>query len=99
MLKYENKYLMIKDDDTYRVFVSDDDIPKKYMATHDFDANYGKLTITIEKGKFFYAKDPLDATVPLVPMIGWRGSYDPPKNMDGDSAIEDSIVNGPFIPY
>ena len=93
MIKYENKYLMIKDDDTYSVFVSDDDIPKKYMATVDLKAKYGEQTIEIKKGSFFYATDPLK------PMIGWRGSYNPPKNMDGYSAIDEDIVNGDFILY
>jgi len=93
MIKYENKYLMIKEDDTYSVFVSDDDIPKKYMATADFDAKYGKILIKIEKGKFFYAKDPRE------PMIGLHGSYNPPLDMDGNDAIEQKIINGTPILY
>ena len=93
MLKYENKYLIIKDDDTYSVFVSDDDIPKKYKATENLTKTYHDQQITIKKNRFFYAIDPRK------PMIGWHGSYDPPIDMDGNSAIDEDIVNGKFIPY
>ena len=94
MLKYENKYLMIKQDNTYSVFESDDDVPKKYKASQDIVTTYLGKQIIIKKDNFFYATDPHN------PIIGWHGSVNPPKDMDGNSLIDEKIVTGAnYIPY
>lgn len=68
------------------------DLLDRHQATTNITVNlpHSKTdTVTILKGKFYYTYP--DSKRPLV---GWHGSYDPPKDMDGNIFLPNVIASG-----
>ena len=51
---------------------------KQLVAKTDMEIPYLGTIVPIKKGSIYYVQ----ANKPLEPIIGWHGSFNPPRNMD-----------------